>query len=168
MQHILDLMVQPDKEVRYLITGSEDTAVISSNSSTSQGKFYHAASSFRLSQGLYIRLKRTIDLIVATWVILFYPILIIARGGKPNLFFSAWRVLWGRATWVGYLDSNQDASSNEFLPPLKSAIWNVAYFKTNQDYLPIFENEHALNLHYAKNYSPAMDLSILYQKIFVS
>ena len=168
MQHILDLMVQPDKEVRYLITGSEETAMVSSNSSTSQGKFYHAASSFRLSQGLYIRLKRTIDVSVSLFVILFYPILTLTLSRNKDLFFSAFRVLNGKATWVGYLYSDQKVSPNEFLPPLKPSVWNIEYLKNNQDYLPIFPDNHALNQYYAKNYSPAIDLSIVYHKIFVS
>ncbi|HMT00092.1 MAG TPA: glycosyltransferase [Saprospiraceae bacterium] len=168
MQRILDLMVQPDKEVRYLITGSEDTAVVSSNSSTRQGKFYHAASSFRLSQGLYIRLKRAVDVGTAFFVLLLFPMIAMMGPKKRNIFNAAWRVLKGKATWVGYLPPVAEAVNNEILPPLKPSIWTLEHLKNNLDYLPMVTDEYALNQYYAKNYSPVMDLSILYHKIFVS
>lgn len=168
MQRILDLMVQPDKEVRYLITGSDDTAVVSSNSSTRQGKIYHAASSFRLSQGLYIRLKRGVDVCTAMFMLLFSPFLWVSGFLKAGLFKSVWLVLTGKATWIGYLPSSAQDGQTEILPPLKPSIWTLEHLKENRDYFPILPDGHVLNQLYAKQYSPAMDLSILYHKIFKS
>ena len=73
MQRILDLMIHPDKEVRYLITGG-NIAVIGSDKSTTQGKFYHAESGFRLSQGLYL-LETGFDLSWALVLLLLFHLL---------------------------------------------------------------------------------------------
>ena len=163
MQRILDLMIHPDKEVRYLITGGNASAVIGSDKSTTQGKFYHAESGFRLSQGLYLRLKRGFDLSGALVLLILFPLTLMLFGF--NTLRAAWTVFLGNLTWIGY---QQQLPMDEisFLPTIKKGVYSTNLLVYNPRIFPLLTDAASANRYYAKNYSPMMDFNLLYKEMF--
>ncbi len=164
MQRILDLMIHPDKEVRYLITGGTSAAVVGSDTSSGQGKFYHAESSFRLSQGLYIRLKRGLDLGIAILILVLFPFTWLFFGG--SLLLTAWQVFVGKLTWIGYSSQSEADDQDPFLPAIKQGRFTTRHLILNTHFFPVISTIQEANIFYAKNYSPMMDLHLLYKEIF--
>lgn len=162
MQRILDLMIHPDKEVRYLITGGNASAVIGSDKSTTQGKFYHAESGFRLSQGLYLRLKRGFDLSWALVLLLLFPFTLILFDLKT--LRAAWTVFLGQKTWIGY--QPLPLAEKSFLPTIKNGVYNTELLILDQRIFPLLTDATSANRYYAKYYSPMMDFNLLYKEMF--
>ena len=164
LQQILDLMVHSDKDVKCYITGGDVDTVLSSQNKNSKGTFLHAESNYKLSQGLYLRIKRTFDLTVSLFFILFFPVLYFFSIYKNKIFPSIFDVATGRKTWVGY-NLNNTAG---FLPEIAQGVISIDGLVGNYRYYPIITDTIQANTYYARNYSVWLDIFLLYQQISTS
>ncbi|MBK8701440.1 MAG: glycosyltransferase [Saprospiraceae bacterium] len=166
IQDIFDLMVQSDKEVRYLITGREAASVVSSGDKGQQGVFFHAESGFRLGQGLYLRVKRLTDIFLTLCFVSLSPVLFFSKAYRHIIWPALWQVLNGQKTWVSYGKTAPRDEQEIILPEIRNGVFDVAYLIRNSDYFPIITDMSAANVHYARHYTPLTDLTILSSKLY--
>ena len=103
------------------------------------------------------RNKRLIDLILSLFFLIVSPVLILITSNPLRLYRNLFSVLFGLKSLVGYIppDSNRDLS----YPQIKPGILNATDALKQEEFTDI--EIHDLNLHYAKDYSLANDLSIV-------
>lgn len=168
MQHILDMMVHPDKEVRYLIAGSEASSVVGSESSSRQGLFFHAETSYRLSQGLYLRLKRGFDVSIAIIILIIIPFWLKRfQSNKKTYLNMAWEVLKGKLSWFTYMEEPTASEVAPLLPLIRPGVFAVSGLLMHPRIYPVLSDSHMVNQYYARNYSPFIDFHLLYEEIFL-
>ncbi len=160
LQTILDQMILPDKEVKYLITGGENDTVIGSSNLVNKN-LYFAESSYKLSQAFYLRLKRLFDVLTSLAIIVFSPIGMFLFKNKRNLFSNAFIVLFGLKSWVGYIEENSITT----LPKLKKSVFDLTALIGDNDYFPQLKDKKMANTFYAKTYNVVIDFKIIINNI---
>lgn len=161
LQEILDQMILPDKDVKYLITGGDNDTVIGSSKNSKSKNLYFAESSYKLSQSFYLRLKRMFDVVASFVFIVFAPILLLFIGNKKTIYSNVLKVLFADKSWVGYADD----PSISLLPNLKNAVFDVSSFIGDIEYYPLLQDIYMANTYYAKMYSIGTDIKIIVNNI---
>lgn len=161
LQEILDQMILPDKDVKYLITGGDNDTVIGSSKSHKSKNLYFAQSSYKLSQSFYLRLKRMFDVFISITFIVLAPILILFIGNRKIIYSNVFNVLSGKKSWVGYTDEN----SIFLLPNLKVGVFNVSSLIGDIEYYPLLQDVNMANTYYAKMYGIGTDIKIIVNNI---
>lgn len=157
-EEILDFMVFPENDVKYLITTSSDT-IIESNASKAQGTLYNAESNYNLSSGVFRRLKRIFDILFCLLIVLF-PVFVISRNAGI-LYKNLLNVIWGSKTWIGYSGNITELH----LPIIKTGVFDIDcnYFRQN---FVLSKDKFQLNQNYAEKYNLIFDLRILINHLF--
>jgi GT2 family glycosyltransferase len=146
-------LLQNDLRVRIHARGSG--AIVGSDSRSAAGKTLSAEQAFTIALPQEKRFKRLFDVVLALFMLGFFPIHALFLQHPLGLFTNAWRVLIGRRTWVGY-----SGNSLQGLPALLEGI-----IGTNA--LPILkENQREesllmLDQLYARDYNVYRDLHII-------
>lgn len=158
-QSIMSWMTKLGPKVQYKILPEESLSIIGSNSKNATGELYTIEISFQIDHPLYRRQKRMLDILFSLCSLFIAPLLILFTKNNRNLFHNALNVLFGRFTWVGYSGTNSSIK----LPPIKPGI-----LKTEQE-LKIKEAAEelveSLDFAYAKNYSPRIDIGIIFRNL---
>jgi hypothetical protein len=145
--------LQGDLRVRIHARGSG--AIVGSDSRKSAGKTLSAEQAFAIAMPQEKRFKRLFDVMLALFMLGFFPIHVLFLHHPLGLFANSWRVLIGRRTWVGY-----SGNSMQGLPALVEGI-----IGTNG--LPIHKENHReesllmLDQLYARDYNVYRDLHII-------
>ena len=145
------------KNVRAKFHAQKSLSIVGSDSKYTAGSVVSKENGNQISNPQNLRLKRLIDVAVAFFFIVSFPIhFLFVR--KPTRFFTnCFKVLTGRRTWVGYVVNEPS------LPALRKAIigCNGIPVSTVQQ-LPAESLQLADKL-YARDYEPAQDLKLLWK-----
>jgi hypothetical protein len=148
---MLDLMQNNNKGKQYFILSEKENILLTSGDKNLQGSMYYNETDYKLSQGLYKRLKRIFDVMYSLYVIIRIPFRKANNQVNSENIFS---VLKGKKSWVGY--SKMEIN----LPFIKEGVFNTQSLIDNHDIYPIIENESTADKYYAKHYSILLDYKI--------
>ncbi|MGB3006690.1 MAG: hypothetical protein WBC06_09285, partial [Chitinophagaceae bacterium] len=130
-------------------------SIVGSDSKDTSGESVSKENGFKLAEPRYRRLKRLIDVAVALFALISFPIqLLIVK--KPFSFLkNCVLILLGYKTWIGY------ATAEKNIPPLRPAVMacNGVAASTGQQ-LPA-ESLQMLDYWYARDYEPLAELKLI-------
>ncbi len=150
---MLSLPTQP--AVAYKILPEDSQYIIGSSSKDAPGDYYTLDIALNLYQPQQARAKRLLDVLTSAGLLLLAPLLIWGQPRRAGFVRNCGAVLLGRRTWVGlrYLDGPARAVP-AVLSPADAAASAVPLNEVTQ---------RRLELLYAKDYEPGMDLSIMWR-----
>jgi hypothetical protein len=90
--------------------------IVGSHTFTTTPILVNAFVDYRIDQPTQQRMKRMIDLLMATLFLLLSPFLLLIHKKGSGLIRNAWNVFKGKFTWIGYFDIRMD------LPKIKAGI----------------------------------------------
>lgn len=147
--------------IDYKIAPPDSSSVIGSNSIDTAGDMYTVDFS-AISKPDNRRNKRLFDALVAIFIILFSPLLVLFAKQFGFVFSKAFGVLCGKYTWVGYAKAEGVDLSG--LPKLRQGVFPPLKKRDSKDINP--DTIERLNILYAKNYSISADMVVLYSHLF--
>ncbi|HDP74359.1 MAG TPA: glycosyltransferase [Bacteroidales bacterium] len=156
MTKIIPTMMQLsqfDVDFKIALYGGE--SIVGSNSIDTQGELY-SLEFMTLAKPVVRRQKRIFDLLTSTLVIILFPILWIALKEPFMVLANAFKVLFGKKTWIGYSSQN---TSKQF-PTLKPSVFS--YGKEGKEITP----SASLETYYVRNFSIASETAELIRNIF--
>lgn len=153
-KQIIDYMSAGPHDVEYKIHSMGTDSIIGSNSKDTAGDLYTTELTYAITTPSARRNKRVIDVVVSLGFILFSPFLVWFVKNKNSYFLNMFLVLEGDKTLVGYTDPQ--------FPALKPHVLDV--YPVVKDFEIPADNREHLDWLYAKNYTPADDLRILWKK----
>ena len=141
--------------VAYKILPEDSQYIIGSSSKDAPGDYYTLDIALNLYQPQQARAKRLLDVLTSAGMLVLAPLLIWFQSKKTGFLRNCVAVLLGRRTWVGlrYMAGPALAVS-AVLSPADAAISTI----------PLNEvTLRRLELLYAKDYEPSIDLSVLWR-----
>jgi GT2 family glycosyltransferase len=150
---ILNMQQLRSKGFRFLFHHKGSLGIIGSHTFTSTPILVNAFIDYRIDQPTQQRMKRLIDMLVATLFLLISPLLLLIHKNGSGFIRNAWYVFKGNFTWIGYIENRTD------LPTIKTGI------------VPHIDRRHPLpkNLllkadgNYAKEYDWWYDLVLIFR-----
>lgn len=143
-----------NKLLEFKIAPDESNYIIGSHSKNKQGSFYTLNIDLNIIKSEQIRNKRVLDVLLSTVFIVCSPLLMWFTERPSNFLSNAFKVIWGRYSWVGFASKEQVN-----LPKIKKGILTPLSSKrhdsVSQD-IVIKED-----MRYAKDYSILEDLRIV-------
>jgi GT2 family glycosyltransferase len=151
----LMLSLPTEPAVAYKILPEDSQYIIGSSSKDAPGDYYTLDIALNLYQPRQARAKRLLDVLSSLGLLLLAPALMWAQRSKTGFLGNCLAVLTGRRTWVGlrYLDVPARALP-AVLSPADAAAASALLNETTR---------RRLELLYAKDYEPGMDLGILWR-----
>ncbi len=141
--------------VAYKILPEDSQYIIGSSSKDSPGDYYTLDIAFNLYQPRPARVKRLLDVLSSVGLLLLAPLLIGFQTRKAGFLRHCLAVLLGRRTWVGLRTIAGPARAvPAVLSPADAAVTTVPLSA---------DTRRRLELIYAKEYEPEMDLSVLWR-----
>ena len=140
------------------IAPPESMYVIGSNSINAQGELY-ALNVNSITKKENQRNKRILDVLIAVFILLLSPILILFVKNKLGLVGNLFQVMFGKKSWVGYSPNG----NLEHLPKIKDGVLNPS--DTIKNIQKDKNTVEKLNLLYAKEYQSTSDLNIITHSI---
>ena len=132
------------------------TSFVGSNSSHTSGDLYTIDRRYNLSSFAHLRNKRMLDIFSCLLLLILSPVLFFFVKHPTGLIANIFTVLIGKRTWVGYaIGQNTDKS----LPPLKKSI--LPAYNLLKDYNPSETVKDQMNSVYARQYTPAVDITLI-------
>ena len=141
--------------VAYKILPEDSQYIIGSSSKDAPGDYYTLDIALNLYQPQQARAKRLLDVLISAGMLVLAPLLIWFQSKKTGFLRNCVAVLLGRRTWVGlrYMAGPARAVP-AVLSPADAAISTI----------PLNEvTLRRLELLYAKDYEPSIDLSVLWR-----
>lgn len=102
--------------IRFLFHVSGSKSMIGSDALAAGAKTITAFIEYRITQPYQQRMKRVVDILLALFFLLSFPVHLIIHKKGLRLLQNAWLVLLNKKTWIGY------ASASVSLPLLKPAV----------------------------------------------
>ena len=151
----LMLSLPADPPVAYKILPEDSQYIIGSSSKDSPGDYYTLDIALNLYQPQQARAKRLLDVLSSLGLLLLTPVLVWGQASKSSYLRNCLAVLWGQRTWVGLRYTGGPASAvPAVLSPADAAVSAV----------PLNDmTKRRLELLYAKDYEPGMDLGVLWR-----
>ncbi|MCS6990548.1 MAG: glycosyltransferase family 2 protein [Chitinophagales bacterium] len=156
-QAIMEWMTRLGPSLEYKIVPQDSLTVIGSNSSTRRGELYAIDIRLNIDSPSARRSKRWLDLAVALLLLPFLPATALVVGHPRLLLTRIVDVLRGRLTWVGY---GGPPDSHAHLPRIRPGVFSTLDVLPQAAQLDDAAIQR-LNFLYAKDYTPAQDLTIL-------
>ncbi len=154
-QQIISAMANIGSKVDYKIVPEESLSVIGSSSKDLNGELYTIDISMQIDSRNNRRNKRLLDVTLSLFILATLPLHLLFVNNIFGLVSNLFSALFGNKTWVGY--SGEQSSS---LPKIKKGILNAADLLSKK---PSADAVNRLNLLYARNYSTAKDLEIIFK-----
>ena len=142
--------------VDFKIAPPESMSVIGSNSINTAGDLYTIQSN-SIGKAANRRNKRLFDLTTSLVLFLTFPLWFLFVKGHFRSVGNTLRVLFGRRTWVGYVEAQHPEQPH--LPRLKTGILNPGIHLSEEALNPERINE--INVVYSKDYRTFNDLLII-------
>ena len=139
---------------RFHAIGSD--SIVGSDSKDSSGDFVTREGKFLLDVPYQRRMKRMVDILFGIFILVTFPIQIFLSGLK--VLATAFEVIVGNKTWVGYSDS-----SNNKLPKLPAGVLSTAGLPVKADLPFNMEGAHQLDLWYARHYHWKHDVKLVFK-----
>src|SRR5690606_26759213 len=151
---IISLMAQiSNKEIEFKILPEASEYIIGSSSKTSQGDYYTMQIDLNLDKKTNRRAKRLLEFFLSLGFIVLSPILLPFVKKKSGFLRNCFGVLFGNKQWVGLKHTAKDLVQQR-----KIVLSPADRFTDNALDEATLER---LEILYAKEYSPLMDLEIL-------
>ncbi len=145
----------------FKIAQPDTTFLIGSNSIESAGDLY-VLNLNAISKSESKRLKRIVDLLFSTILLLLSPFLVWFYSHKSKFIRNLMAVLLSKKSFVGYQLEQADEVANYVLPNLKKGVLPVQNWLVSHKSFP----SDKLNVLYARDYSPLIDLQIIFKNLF--
>ncbi|WP_229725190.1 glycosyltransferase family 2 protein [Hymenobacter baengnokdamensis] len=151
---IIDLMARLPAEpvVTYKILPAGSQYIIGSSDKDAPGDYYALDRSWQLSQPAQRRNKRLLDLVASLTILAASPLLAWGQFRPGGLLRNVWLVLRGRRSWVGLRYLPEAGSHPAVLSPADTAAAETLLSEATRC---------RLELLYAQDYEPSLDLGIL-------
>jgi len=157
-QSIMHWMTKLGPGIEYKIVPEDSLSIIGSRSKHSAGTLYTIDLQFNIIQPLQRRNKRLLDIFLALFLLLTFPLQFLFVRRPLSLLANAGAVLLGRRSWVGYAPVEENGTT---LPGIRPGILSPL------DELPSVDMDaptrRRLNLFYAKDYNVWRDLDIIWK-----
>lgn len=152
-KRIIDLLptIPAAVSIRFHAYGS--TSIVGSDSKDSSGDILSTEEQYHLNEPYYRRMKRMVDVSVAVFILLSFPVQIFIGGF--GMIKNAVAVLVGRKTWVGY------GVSNLHLPNLKPGVITTGGLRFSSALQLSQQVLETTDKQYAKNYTAGKDLLLI-------
>ena len=151
----LMLSLPADPPVAYKILPEDSQYIIGSSSKDAPGDYYTLDIALNLYQPQQARAKRLLDVLSSAGLLLLAPLLVWSQPQRTGFLRNCGAVLLGRRTWVGLRYTPGPARAVPAVVSPADAAVSVA---------PLNEvTRRRLELLYAKDYEPSMDLSVLWR-----
>jgi GT2 family glycosyltransferase len=157
-QDVMRWMSRLGPDIEYKIVPEESLSIIGSSSKNSAGELYTIDIRFQIAYPLNRRNKRLVDVLLALFFLLTYPLHLPFVNTPGRFFGNILAVLSGRKSWVGYEPVEGQASN---LPKIKPGVLSPLDALSVQNI-----NEptiQRLNFLYAKDYQVSRDLEIVWK-----
>jgi hypothetical protein len=149
------LSLPADPPVAYKILPEDSQYIIGSSSKDTPGDYYTLDIALNLYQPQQARAKRLLDVLSSAALLLLAPLLIWFQAKKGRFLRNCLSVLVGNRTWVGL---RHMAGAAQAVPAVLSPV------DAAKSAAPLNEvTLRRLELLYAKDYEPSMDLSVLWR-----
>jgi len=146
------------REVEFKIAPPESMFIIGSSSPVTDGSGeLYVVDINSISKGVNRRNKRLVDLVFSALFLILSPVLLFFQESAQNFYGNLFRVLSGKASWVGYCRVSGGRMVN--LPPLRPGVLSPIDALERQH----LDNDTVIRLNglYAKDYRVYADLNIL-------
>ena len=151
-------MTRLGPHLEYKIVPDESMSIIGSSSKNAPGELYTVDIHFHIATPMARRNKRVFDFVMATALLLAFPLLCWPVRRKGGFLANSLKVLAGKRTWVGY---SLGAEAANTLPALRkgvlSPVSGLRYAVMDEPTL------QRLNFFYAKDYRLFDDLDIMWR-----
>jgi GT2 family glycosyltransferase len=141
--------------VRMRFHGAGTYSIVGSDSSTSAGEAMAVETSFPIAQAANRRLKRLIDVVVAIWSLLFFPVSFLLVHQPISFFKNCIAIIGNKKTWVGY------STNNHQLPQLKPSVMAANGIAQSKERLLPVKNLQKIDRWYAQHYQPLTDIKLI-------
>ncbi|MBC7722290.1 MAG: glycosyltransferase, partial [Pedobacter sp.] len=142
--------------ISYRFIGSNTSSIVGSDSKATTGETFTAEGFYQINQAYHKRMKRVVDMLIASIIIIGFPInLILIKNGAAAIK-NALYVLFGGYSWVGY------TTIEPSLPNIKPNIITCYGLPVNAVHPLNKKGLHQLNNLYAKNYDCWQDISMIF------
>ncbi len=156
-QRIIDKMTEWQiAGVDFKIAPEDSLSIIGSNSIHTRGDLYTVDIN-AVDKVANRRNKRFLDVFFSVLFLGLSPVLVFFQRNPGNFFLNIFRVFFGKKTWVGFYPLKKQKHK---LPKIKKGVLNPldsVKFNNRED-----ETISQLNLLYARDYSPAKDINIIF------
>ena len=151
----LMLSLPADRPVAYKILPEDSQYIIGSSSKDAPGDYYTLDIALNLYQPQQARAKRLLDVLSSAALLALAPVLVWFQPRKAGFVRNCLAVLWGSRTWVGL----------RYTPgPARTVPAVVSPAEAAVSAAPLTEvTRRRLELLYAKDYEPGMDLRVLWR-----
>jgi GT2 family glycosyltransferase len=145
----------------FKIAQPDTTFLIGSNSIESAGDLY-VLNLNSISKSENKRLKRIVDVLFSTILLFLSPLFVWFYSHKTKFIQNLLAVLLSKKSFVGYQLDQADETAQFVLPNLKKGVLPVQNWLASHKSFP----SDKLNVLYARDYSPLIDLKIIFQNLF--
>jgi hypothetical protein len=144
----------------FKIAQPDTTFLIGSNSIENAGELY-ILNINAISKSENKRIKRILDVTISCLLLISAPILSWFYKNKLTFFQNVLHVLISRKTLIGYQFENSSETKNYLLPMIKKGVIPVENWFSKNTSIP----SDNLNIIYARDYSPLIDLKLLLKNL---
>ncbi|MCW3081095.1 glycosyltransferase family 2 protein [Segetibacter sp.] len=160
---IISLIQKVPNGISVRFYSAKTDSIVGSDSKNRLGEYVSAHPNFAIKDEYQKRMKRIVDVFVATLLLITFPIQIVLL--RYNWSKNAIAVLLGKKTWVGYLNHQDTLPS--LIPGTLSVTGNPAFLQPHLTKDAISKLDYL----YAKNYDWKQDITIIlgaYKKFSLS
>lgn len=144
----------------FKIAQPDTTFLIGSNSIENAGELY-ILNINAISKSENKRIKRIIDVILSFILLILSPILTWFYKNKLTFYQNILQVLVSKKTLIGYQYENSSDTKNYLLPMIKKGVIPIENWFSKNTLIP----SDNLNIMYARDYSPLIDLKLLIKNL---
>lgn len=148
------------EKLDFKIAQPDTSFLIGSNSIENAGELY-VLNLNAISKSENKRIKRILDVLISITLLVLSPILIWIYSHKLNFLRNVLNVLLSKKTVIGYQFENSSETKNYLLPTIKNGIIPVQNWFSKNTAIP----SDNLNIMYARDYSPIIDLKLLFKNL---
>ena len=142
----------------YKIVPEESMSIIGSSSKNTAGELYTIEIRFQLAEPMNRRSKRFLDILLALWLLLTFPLQALIVRSAMGLLKNIWQVLSGQKTWVAYVPQDQEQGK---LPALVAGVLSPLSPLSIKEVTS--RTVQRINLLYAKDYQWQTDVDIIWK-----
>ncbi|CAN5185047.1 glycosyltransferase [soil metagenome] len=153
--NIIESVAGLPRRIRIKLFNPATNTIIQSEKNIGIGKIYAASNKFRISNSMERRKKRLVDILLAFFFIITFPVHLFTKKRVINFFKNTWQVLAGKRTWIGFATNHPD------LPFLRNGILTSTGLPAHLNILSFQDLLHSDTI-YAREYQALKDVQLLW------
>lgn len=157
-QQIISWMTSLGPSIDYKILPQESFSIIGSSSKENPGELYTVDVRFNIADVVSKRNKRILDLSILLLIFIAFPLFLILSIDRVGLIRNWTKILFGKASWVGY-----NTADTQNLPFIKPGILSndISFKESNLNE----KSKYQLNFIYAKDYTVYRDIRLIFANL---